>query len=69
MIKYIDYINSILLVRHKNSILIYLKLRRYFRFAFFHEQYHGGTNFGRSAAEFMITSYYDLAPLDEYGKL
>ncbi|KAH0777747.1 hypothetical protein KY290_009158 [Solanum tuberosum] len=29
--------------------------------------YHGGTNFGRSAAEFMITSYYDQAPLDEYG--
>ncbi|OIT27278.1 PREDICTED: beta-galactosidase 16-like [Nicotiana attenuata] len=29
--------------------------------------YHGGTNFGRSAAEYMITSYYDQAPLDEYG--
>ncbi|CAN4121080.1 unnamed protein product [Withania somnifera] len=29
--------------------------------------YHGGTNFGRSAAEFMITGYYDQAPLDEYG--
>ncbi|XP_070056011.1 beta-galactosidase 16 isoform X2 [Nicotiana tomentosiformis] len=29
--------------------------------------YHGGTNFGRTAAEFMITSYYDQAPLDEYG--
>ncbi|KAM3360953.1 beta-galactosidase 16 [Capsicum galapagoense] len=31
--------------------------------------YHGGTNFGRSAAEFMITGYYDQAPLDEYGLL
>ncbi|KAJ8531134.1 hypothetical protein K7X08_025865 [Anisodus acutangulus] len=31
-------------------------------------KYHGGTNFGRSAAEYMITSYYDQAPLDEYGK-
>ncbi|XP_060198279.1 beta-galactosidase 16-like isoform X1 [Lycium barbarum] len=29
--------------------------------------YHGGTNFGRTAAEYMITSYYDQAPLDEYG--
>ncbi|KAK4352651.1 hypothetical protein RND71_028169 [Anisodus tanguticus] len=29
--------------------------------------YHGGTNFGRTAAEFMITGYYDQAPLDEYG--
>ncbi|PHT99370.1 Beta-galactosidase 16 [Capsicum chinense] len=28
--------------------------------------YHGGTNFGRTAAEYMITSYYDQAPLDEY---
>lgn len=32
-------------------------------------QYHGGTNFGRTAAAFMITGYYDQAPLDEYGKL
>ncbi|XP_019181275.1 PREDICTED: beta-galactosidase 16-like isoform X2 [Ipomoea nil] len=31
--------------------------------------YHGGTNFGRTAASFMITSYYDQAPLDEYGLL
>lgn len=29
--------------------------------------YHGGTNFGRTAASFIITSYYDQAPLDEYG--
>ncbi|KAJ8765333.1 hypothetical protein K2173_012030 [Erythroxylum novogranatense] len=29
--------------------------------------YHGGTNFGRTAASYMITSYYDQAPLDEYG--
>lgn len=29
--------------------------------------YHGGTNFGRSASAFMITGYYDQAPLDEYG--
>lgn len=38
-------------------------------FFFVNNQYHGGTNFGRSAAEFMITGYYDQAPLDEYGKL
>ncbi|KAK9048405.1 hypothetical protein SSX86_032632 [Deinandra increscens subsp. villosa] len=29
--------------------------------------YHGGTNFGRTPASFMITGYYDQAPLDEYG--
>ncbi|KAK1393978.1 Beta-galactosidase [Heracleum sosnowskyi] len=29
--------------------------------------YHGGTNFGRTGAAYMITSYYDQAPLDEYG--
>ncbi|MBA0702571.1 hypothetical protein Goari_027216 [Gossypium aridum] len=29
--------------------------------------YHGGTNFGRTAAANVITSYYDQAPLDEYG--
>ncbi|CAK7344773.1 unnamed protein product [Dovyalis caffra] len=29
--------------------------------------YHGGTNFGRTAAAFVTTSYYDQAPLDEYG--
>ncbi|KAH6759196.1 beta-galactosidase 16 [Perilla frutescens var. frutescens] len=29
--------------------------------------YHGGTNFGRNASAFMLTSYYDQAPLDEYG--
>ncbi|XP_023523717.1 beta-galactosidase 16-like isoform X1 [Cucurbita pepo subsp. pepo] len=29
--------------------------------------YHGGTNFGRSTAEYVITGYYDQAPLDEYG--
>ncbi|KAF1002746.1 hypothetical protein AG4045_030528 [Apium graveolens] len=31
--------------------------------------YHGGTNFGRTAAAYMITSYYDQAPLDEYAFL
>ncbi|KAL6515520.1 hypothetical protein OROHE_018554 [Orobanche hederae] len=29
--------------------------------------YHGGTNFGHTASTFVITSYYDQAPLDEYG--
>ncbi|KAJ9551096.1 hypothetical protein OSB04_015141 [Centaurea solstitialis] len=29
--------------------------------------YHGGTNFGRTSASYIITAYYDLAPLDEYG--
>ncbi|KAJ6360627.1 hypothetical protein OIU77_004609 [Salix suchowensis] len=29
--------------------------------------YHGGTNFGRTASAFVTTSYYDQAPLDEYG--
>ncbi|CAI9115401.1 OLC1v1016300C1 [Oldenlandia corymbosa var. corymbosa] len=29
--------------------------------------YHGGTNFGRTSSSFIITSYYDQAPLDEYG--
>jgi len=31
-------------------------------------QYHGGTNFGRSASSYVTTNYYDGAPLDEYGK-
>lgn len=31
------------------------------------QQYHGGTNFGRTASAYIITSYYDQAPLDEYG--
>ncbi|KAJ4842903.1 hypothetical protein Tsubulata_043380, partial [Turnera subulata] len=31
--------------------------------------YHGGTNFGRTASEYVLTSYYDKAPLDEYGFL
>ncbi|XP_062094078.1 beta-galactosidase 6 isoform X2 [Humulus lupulus] len=31
--------------------------------------YHGGTNFGRTSSAFVITSYYDQAPLDEYGLL
>lgn len=30
-------------------------------------QYHGGTNFGRVASSYVITGYYDHAPLDEYG--
>ncbi|CAK9168741.1 unnamed protein product [Ilex paraguariensis] len=29
--------------------------------------YHGGTNFGRTASAYVITSYYDQAPLDEYA--
>ncbi|KAI3758607.1 hypothetical protein L6452_06174 [Arctium lappa] len=29
--------------------------------------YHGGTNFGRTSASYIVTAYYDLAPLDEYG--
>jgi len=30
-------------------------------------QYHGGTNFDRLASAFILTAYYDEAPLDEYG--
>lgn len=34
------------------------------------EQYHGGTNFGRSAGGPFITTSYDYdAPLDEYGNV
>ncbi|XP_043720717.1 beta-galactosidase 6-like [Telopea speciosissima] len=29
--------------------------------------YHGGTNFGRTGSAYVTTSYYDQAPLDEYG--
>lgn len=29
--------------------------------------YHGGTNFGRTTSSYVPTSYYDQAPLDEYG--
>ncbi|PAN36604.1 hypothetical protein PAHAL_6G296200 [Panicum hallii] len=29
--------------------------------------YHGGTNFGRTAAAFVMPKYYDEAPLDEFG--
>ncbi|KAJ3692808.1 hypothetical protein LUZ60_011903 [Juncus effusus] len=29
--------------------------------------YHGGTNFGRNGAAFVMTRYYDEAPLDEFG--
>ncbi|GAB2225222.1 hypothetical protein Droror1_Dr00006013 [Drosera rotundifolia] len=29
--------------------------------------YYGGTNYGRSAAAFVTTRYYDDAPLDEFG--
>nr|POE64789.1 beta-galactosidase 6 [Quercus suber] len=29
--------------------------------------YHGGTNFGRTSSAYIITAYYDQAPLDEYG--
>ncbi|TVU19482.1 hypothetical protein EJB05_35633 [Eragrostis curvula] len=31
--------------------------------------YHGGTNFGRFASSYVTTSYYDGAPLDEYGMI
>ncbi|KAG6496747.1 hypothetical protein ZIOFF_044619 [Zingiber officinale] len=31
--------------------------------------YHGGTNFGRTGAAFVMTRYYDEGPLDEYGLL
>ncbi|XP_057974593.1 beta-galactosidase 16-like, partial [Malania oleifera] len=30
--------------------------------------YHGGTNFGRTASSYIMTSYYNEAPLDEYGQ-
>ncbi|CBI18991.3 hypothetical protein VitviT2T_027055 [Vitis vinifera] len=29
--------------------------------------YHGGTNFGRTSSSYVLTAYYDQAPLDEYG--
>jgi len=29
--------------------------------------YHGGTNFGRTGASYVLTGYYDEAPMDEYG--
>ncbi|XP_042025318.1 beta-galactosidase 16-like [Salvia splendens] len=29
--------------------------------------FHGGTNFGSNGSAFELTSYYDPAPLDEYG--
>ncbi|KAL6601348.1 hypothetical protein ACP70R_044568 [Stipagrostis hirtigluma subsp. patula] len=29
--------------------------------------YHGGTNFGRTSASYVLTGYYDEAPIDEYG--
>jgi hypothetical protein len=33
------------------------------------KQFHGGTNFGRSAGGPFITTSYDYdAPIDEYGK-
>ncbi|KAK7399349.1 hypothetical protein VNO78_10531 [Psophocarpus tetragonolobus] len=31
--------------------------------------YHGGTNLGRTSSAYVITGYYDQAPLDEYGLL
>jgi len=33
------------------------------------QQYHGGTNFGRTGASYVLTGYYDEAPLDEYGQI
>lgn len=36
---------------------------------FLFEQYHGGTNFGRTAGGPFITTSYDYdAPIDEYGQ-
>lgn len=36
----------------------------------FSEQYHGGTNFGRTTGgPFIATSYDYDAPIDEYGML
>ena len=36
---------------------------------FFFSQYHGGTNFGRTAGGPFITTSYDYdAPIDEYGE-
>lgn len=32
------------------------------------QQYHGGTNFGRTGASYVLTGYYDEAPMDEYGR-
>ncbi|KAG5060540.1 hypothetical protein JHK87_001569 [Glycine soja] len=29
-------------------------------------RYHGGTNLGRTSSSYVIKSYYDQAPLDEY---
>uniref|UniRef100_A0A0A8YH38 Beta-galactosidase n=1 Tax=Arundo donax TaxID=35708 RepID=A0A0A8YH38_ARUDO len=29
--------------------------------------FHGGTNFGRTGASYVLTGYYDEAPIDEYG--
>ncbi|XP_014757381.1 beta-galactosidase 12 isoform X2 [Brachypodium distachyon] len=29
--------------------------------------YYGGTNFGRTGASYVLTGYYDEAPIDEYG--
>lgn len=38
-------------------------------FPFYVKQYHGGTNFGRTAGGPFITTSYDYdAPIDEYGK-
>lgn len=31
-------------------------------------QCHGGTNFGRTTS-FVMTRYYDEAPLDEFGEI
>lgn len=31
-------------------------------------QYHGGTNFGGFGSSYVTTSYYDEAPIDEYGR-
>ncbi|KZV23197.1 beta-galactosidase 16-like [Dorcoceras hygrometricum] len=50
----IAYHTALFIIKKKGSFINYY-------------MYHGGTNFGRTAASFIITSYYDQAPLDEYG--
>jgi hypothetical protein len=38
-------------------------------FTLTYQQYHGGTNFGRTGASYVLTGYYDEAPMDEYGQI
>lgn len=42
----------------------------YFFLFCMNKQYHGGTNFGRTAGGPFITTSYDYdAPIDEYGEM